>query len=65
MPCADPESFVRTNFVGFLVDEGREDPNTTIRRAIISPPAKRHSNCPTLNAGLAALGFSWDPDQFC
>ena len=36
-PCADPESFVRggptlTGFFlfFFLVDEGREDPNTTI-----------------------------------
>ena len=35
-PCADPESFVRggpkfdNHF--FLVDEGREDPSTTINR---------------------------------
>ena len=37
-PCADPESFVRGGptlmfflfFVSFLLDEGREDPSTTI-----------------------------------
>ena len=34
--CADPESFIRggptlTFFVCYLVDEGREDPNITIR----------------------------------
>ena len=32
-PCADPESFVRggpTLSLFFLVDEGKEDPNTTI-----------------------------------
>ena len=29
-PCADPESFVRVGPTFFLVDEGREDPNTTI-----------------------------------
>ena len=46
--CPDPESYVRggptlTTFF-FLVDEGREDPNTTSMRAIIDPPAKRHLN---------------------
>ena len=35
LPCANPESFVRagptlTTFYLFLVDEGREDPNTII-----------------------------------
>ena len=46
----DPESFVRgeggSNCEGFfLVDEGREDPNTThYKQAIIGPPAKRHLN---------------------
>ena len=28
----------------FLVDDGKKDPNTTIRQAIICPPAKRHLN---------------------
>ena len=48
-PCADPESYVRegptltTLFI--LVDEGREDQNTTIiMRAIVGLPAKRHLN---------------------
>ena len=44
----------------FLVDEGRADP---YKRAIISPPAKRHlmafrwrsDDGPTLDAGLVAL----------
>ena len=47
----------------FLVDDGKEDPNTTIRQAIIGPPAKRHlkafrwrvDNGLTSNAGLKAL----------
>ena len=28
----------------FLVDEGREDPNTTKSGPFIDPPAKRHAN---------------------
>ena len=50
--CADPDSFVRggPTLTIVLVDEGREDPNTSIsgpssarqRNAILSPPAKRH-----------------------
>ena len=49
---------VNLNFDVFLVDEGREDSNTTIRRAIIGPPMAfcwRADNDPTLNAGLKAL----------
>ena len=49
--CADPENFVRGSptltafFLSFfLVDKGKEDLNTTIRRAIIGPPAKRYLN---------------------
>ena len=52
--CADAESSVgacqtlTTFFFYFLVDEGREDPNTTkswqSSPAILSPPAKRHLN---------------------
>ena len=65
---ADPEQFVRggPTLTGvFLGDGGKEDPNTTTRRAIIGPPAKRHLNDVyfcwradngfTLNAGLKAL----------
>ena len=67
----DPESFVSggpnlTVFFCFvLVDEGREDPSTTISgpSSAIGPPAKRHymafrwraDDGPALNAGLAAL----------
>ena len=47
--CVDPESFVRggpiltTFFVlFFLVDEGREDPNTTKSGPFIGLLAKRH-----------------------
>ena len=53
--CTDPESFVRggpvlTFFPHFLVDEGREDPNTTKSR----PSLACQRNCraddgPTLN----------------
>ena len=28
----------------FLVDEGKEDPNTTKKQAIIDPPAKHYLN---------------------
>ena len=53
--CTDPESFVKggptlTVFFFSLVD-GREDPNTTKSRAIISTPAKTIEG-PTLNASL-------------
>ena len=60
--CADPESFIRLTF---LVDEGREVPNTTIS----GPSLARQGNaiemafrwhaddCPILNAGLVALRF--------
>ena len=64
--CADPESFVRggpTRTRVFLVDEGREDPNTTIsgpssahqRNAIKMAFRWRADDGPTLNAGLVAL----------
>ena len=52
--CADPESYVRggpTLTTVFLVDEGREDQNTTIS----GPSPVRQRNGPTLNAGLVAL----------
>ena len=57
----------------FLVDEGWEDPNTTIcgpisarqRNAILMAFRWRADDGPTLNAGLVALCFSGDPDQFC
>ena len=52
-----------TFFLCFLVDGGREDPNTTISGPSLAPPANRHENgiCwrahdgPTLSAGLVAL----------
>ena len=65
-PCADPESYVRggpTSTLTFLVDEGREDQNTTIggpsstrqRNAISMAFRWRADNGPTLNAGFVAL----------
>ena len=56
--CTDPGSFVRggpfLTFFFFLVDEGREDPNTT---TIAGQPALRWcaEDGPTLNSGLVAL----------
>ena len=76
LPCADPESFVRggptlTTFF-FLVNEGRDDPNTTInghhRPASETPFLAfcwRADDGPTLNACLQALWFSGDPGQYC
>ena len=67
MTCADPESFDRggPTLMGFffLLDEGREDPNTTLSgpswthqlNAIKSVIHLRADDCPTLNAGLAQL----------
>ena len=43
--CVDPEIFVRggpTFFFSFLVDERRENPNATISRPSLAPPANRH-----------------------
>ena len=69
-PCADPESYVRGGpTLIFLVDEGREDQNTTIggtssarQRNVFS---WRADNGSTLNAGLVACDFSGDLDQYC
>ena len=73
--CADPEFCQRaSNFdYFFLVDEGREDPNTTIsgpslarqRNAILMAFRWRADDGPTLNAGFVALWFSEDPGQYC
>ena len=57
----------------FLVDEGKGESNHNYKRATIGPPTKRHlmairwraDDGPTLNAGLVALWFPWDPDQYC
>ena len=59
--CADPERFVRggPTLTSCLVDEGREDPNTTLS----GPSSARQqidikwriAGGPTLNAGLDAL----------
>ena len=69
-PCADPESYVRGGpTLIFLVDEGREDQNTTIGGP--SSARQRNAFCwradngPTLNAGLVACDFSGDLDQYC
>ena len=42
-----------------LVDEGRDDPNTTI-----SGPASAF-RWPNIESGLAVFLFSGDPDQYC
>ena len=39
-----PEGSNFDNVVFFLVDEGRDDPNTVISRPTSAPPAKRHLN---------------------
>ena len=60
--CTDPESFVRVSPT-FLVDEMREDPNTTIirpslarqRNAILMAFRWRADIGPTLNVDLVAL----------
>ena len=57
----------------FLIDEGREDPNTTVSRPALSCQrnAIKMAFCwcagdgPTLNAGLVALCVSGYPDQYC
>ena len=41
-------------FVFFLVDEGREDPNTTKSGPTTGPLVKHDLNGPKLNAGLVA-----------
>ena len=62
--CADPESFVRGGPIFFfLVDEGREDPNTTI--SVLSLARQQNAikivfpwhadDGLTLSAGLVAL----------
>ena len=62
--CADPDNFVRggPNLI-FLIDGGREDPNTTLiwpasarqRNAIEMAFRWRADDGPTLNAGLVTL----------
>ena len=60
--CADPESFVRggpTLTTIFLIDEGREDPNTTINGSTSAHQQTqfkwRADVGPTLNADLVAF----------
>ena len=57
----------------YLVDEGREDPNTTIsgplsarqRNVIYMAFRRRADNGPTLNNSLMYLcNFSWDADKY-
>ena len=45
-------------FFFLLVDEGKEDPNTTV-----CGPSSADGN-PTLNAGLVVCNFPWDPEQY-
>ena len=58
-----------SNFDFFLVDEGREDQNTTIGGPSSASQRNafrwRADNGPTLNAGLVACDFSGDLDQHC
>ena len=76
----DPESFVRGGpnsnnvFWGFfLVDEGREDPSITKsgpssasqQNAIVMAFCWWADDGPTLNAGLVALSFLENQDQYC
>ena len=55
----------------FLVDEGREDPNQLPLKAGHHRPTSemtfhwRVDGGLTLNAGLIALWFSGDPNQYC
>ena len=51
------------NVLFFLVDEGIEDPNITINGPLSA--RQRNDDGTTLNAGLVALWFSGDPDQYC
>ena len=63
----DPERFVRGGptwtifffFSFFFVDEGREDPSTTICESLSARWLA--DNGPTLNAGFLALGFFRGP----
>ena len=76
----DPETFVRGGptlttffFVFVLVDERRDDQNTTKsrpssarqRNAIYMAFRWRPDDGLTLNSGLVALRNSGDPDQYC
>ena len=54
-----------SNFDFFLVDEGREDQNTTIGGPSSARQRNwRADNGPTLNAGLVACDFSGELDQY-
>ena len=71
--CENPESFFQRGstfdnifVVVFLVDERRkEDPITTIICWPLMALRLLADDGPTCNAGLVALPFSGDPDQFC
>ena len=54
----------RSSFDIFLVDEGREDQNTSIGGPS-SAFRWQADNGPRLNAGLVACDFSGDLDQYC
>ena len=51
----------------FLLDEGSEESKYHLKRTIISATAKRWrgDNYPIWNAGLVALNFPGDLDQYC
>ena len=67
----DPESFARGGsfdnvfyFIYFLIEEGREDPKSTISGP--SSALRWHTDDdPTLVACLVALWFSGDLDKYC
>ena len=53
--CQRGPNFDRVFFL-FFINKGRGDPNTTIKGAIIGPPANAN-NDQKVNAGLVALWF--------
>ena len=68
--CSDPESFATggPTLTIYLVDEGRKDPNTTISGPLLARQGKAikwRFTAVLMLAGLVALVFSGDPDQYC
>ena len=62
------DKFFFSFFFLFWVNEGREDPNATIRRAIIGLKwrfAGVNNSSTLMNAGFKDLLFSGEPDQYC
>ena len=56
---------IKKNLSYFLVDEGREDSNTKIRRSSLArPSAKRHLNDVSLALAWKLCNISGDLDQY-